>query len=120
MFLQPIDPECRRFLKCLKSAQTKGKIQTVEISEMEELMEKDSAEIIRIADFLEEMRIITIDRYDTGAFAGFHTTQLGRFYNRYRWYDFRKTVLFSIILPLIISAVSGALTALLTLFLQGS
>lgn len=119
MYLQPIDPECRKFLKCLKTAQTKSKKISVEFSEMEKLMDMERSDIIRIAAFLEEMRIIVIDCYDTGGFAGFHTTQLGRFYNRYRWYDFKKTALFSILLPLIISAVSGALTALLTLLLQG-
>ena len=115
MNLQPIDPECRRFLKCLKRAQIKSGNPSVEISEMETLMNMETSEIIRIADFLEELRIITVDCYQNGGCAGFHNTQLGRYYNRYRWYDFKKTVVFSTVLPLVISAVSGALTALLTL-----
>ncbi len=120
MFLQPIDPECRKFLKCLKKLQIKSGNPSVEIAEMEQMMNEDRSVIIRIADFLEELRIIAIDTYDSGSYAGFHVTQLGRYYNRYRWYDFKKTVLFSIILPLIISAVSGALTALLTLLQQST
>ncbi len=118
MYLQPIDPECRRFLKNLREEQTASQSQTVDFETMAERMNMKEYEIIRIADFLSDMRIIVIDSYENGGYAGFHISQLGRFYNRYRWYDFKKTVLFSIILPLIISAVSGALTSLLLLLLQ--
>lgn len=118
MYLEPIDPQCRKFLRALKKAQIKsGKI-TVEVEEIERLTNFTCADIARIAEFLSDMRIIKIDCFDTGGYAGFHLTQRGMMYNRYRWYDFKKTVIFSIILPLIISAVSGSLTALLTLTLQ--
>ncbi len=118
MYLEPIDPECRKFLRALKRAQLKSGLETIEIDTVTEMTKYKRNVVCRIAEFLEDMRIIGIDKYDTGGYAGFHLTQRGRMYNRYRWYEFRSTVLFSIVLPLIISAVSGALTALLTLLPQ--
>lgn len=60
MYLQPIDPECRKFLKCLKTAQSKSKKISVEFSEMEKLMDMERSDIIRIAAFLEEILSVEI------------------------------------------------------------
>lgn len=117
MYLEPLDPECRKFLKAIRNAMVKHKFKAVPASKLEEALKCDYDDICRIAEFLEELHIVKIDKYDS-IYEGFRLTQRGRMYNRYRWYDFKQTVFFSIILPLIISAVSGALTALLTLNLQ--
>lgn len=112
-----IDPECKRFLKAVKKICTSQNTDTAFIEALEAETKLSRQHLCDIADFLESLHIVTVDYYsdNTGnkVIAGVHPTQLGRHYLRYRFQDFTKTVLFSIILPLIISAVSGSLTSLL-------
>lgn len=117
MYLEPIDPDCRKFLKAMRKHMAKHKSAAISTQELIKVLDWELENIYRVADFLEEMHIIRIDETEN-MYCGFRPTQLGWRYNRYRWYNFKHTFIFSVLLPLVISAISGALTSLLMLSLK--
>lgn len=108
-----IDPECKKVLRAARKICEENNINTAEIGEISERTGYREFTVVTVAEFLENRGVIVIDEYGDGSAAGIHLTQLGRHYCRYKVRDFLKTVFFSVILPLIVSAISGALTTLL-------
>lgn len=117
MYLEPIDPDCRKFLKAMRKYMAKHRSAAISTNDLIMALGWDYEIVCRVADFLEELHIIKIDSTDN-MYCGFYPTQLGWRYNSYRWYNFKHTILFSVILPLFISAISGVLTSLLMLNLK--
>lgn len=108
-----IDPECRNVLRAVRKICEENNSKTADIGEISERTGYREFVVITVAEFLENRGIVVIDEYGGGNAAGIHLTQLGRHYCRYKARDFMKTVFFSVILPLIVSAISGTLTTLL-------
>lgn len=115
--MQYIDKGCRRFLKVVKKISISQNTDRVRVADIAQAMKCSEFEVDVIIEFLIDLHIIKVDSCG-GEYTAVHLTRLGLCYNAYRWSDFKKTVLFSIILPLIISAVSGSLTSLLVQILS--
>lgn len=110
--LEPLDKECRKFLKTLRKLAEKTQRSHVLVEDIGEKGGFSEDTMCSIIEFLCELRILKCDNCG-GDYCTVYLTQRGRHYTAYRWYEFKKTIVFSILLPLIISAISGALTALL-------
>ena len=108
-----IDPECKKVLRAVRKICEENSCDTASIEEIAERTKYRERVVISVAEFLENRGVVIIDEFSGGTPAGIHPTQLGRHYCRYKARDFLKTVFFSVILPLIVSAISGALTTLL-------
>lgn len=108
-----IDPECKKVLRAARKICEENNRDTAEIEEIAKRTKYRERVVVSVAEFLENRGVVIIDEYSDGNPAGIHPTQLGRHYCRYKARDFLKTVFFSVILPLIVSAISGALTTLL-------
>lgn len=110
--LEPIDRECKNFIKALRKTAEKTRHAHVCVDDIGDLTGFDEDTLDAIIEFLAELHILKSDD-ERGGYTTVYLTQKGRHYAAYRWYEFRSTILFSIVLPVIISAISGVLTALL-------
>lgn len=110
--LEPIDRECRIFIKALRKTAEKTRRAHVLVEDIRQRTGFGDDTLDAIIEFLVELHILKSND-ERGGYTSVYLTQKGRHYAAYRWYEFRSTILFSILLPFIISALSGVLTALL-------